>query len=313
MSTCRLTTPVLFIIFSRPDTTQKVFDAIREAKPAKLFVAADGPRENNDRDRQRCKETRDIIKQVDWDCEVKTLFHQKNLGCKLAPFTAINWFFENVEEGIILEDDCLPDPSFFLFCQELLYKYKNDETVMHIAGTNVLPCPNIKESFIFSRLVPTWGWATWRRAWKLYDIEMKNWYKYKNSKDIKWFGRQAKNFSSFIENIMLEDIDAWDGQWAFTCLYYKGLGIIPKHNLIGNIGFRLDATHTLTENERITKVPVVGVEFPIILPNKKEPNSKFDEEYLQVHFGKVTVLKKVKKLIKNIINYFFNKKLRPYR
>ena len=133
-----LTSRILFLIFNRPDTTQRVFNEIRRVKPTKLFVAADGPRKNKEGETERCQAARDIINQVDWDCDLHKLFRDKNLGCKMAVSSAINWFFENVEEGIILEDDCLPHPTFFRFCQELLGKYRDDERVMVISGDNFL-------------------------------------------------------------------------------------------------------------------------------------------------------------------------------
>ncbi len=166
----RLTIPVLFLIFNRPDTTQPVFNEIREAKPTKLFVAADGPRDNKKGEKEECEKTRKIIEQVDWDCELYKLYRDKNLGCKIAVSSAIDWFFENVEEGIILEDDCLPHPSFFRFCQELLEKYKGDERVFVISGDNFLfGRKRTNYSYYFSRYNHCWGWAGWIRTLSDYD------------------------------------------------------------------------------------------------------------------------------------------------
>jgi hypothetical protein len=166
-------TPVLFLIFNRPNTTEQVFEAIAKAKPRCLFVAADGPRTDKEGEAEKCQAVRDIIKRVDWDCEVKTLFREQNLGCKEAVSSAITWFFEQVEEGIILEDDCLPSDSFFSFCAELLEKYRDDKRIMMISGDNFQDgIQRGDASYYFSSVPWIWGWATWRRAWRLYDREM---------------------------------------------------------------------------------------------------------------------------------------------
>jgi hypothetical protein len=173
-----LLTPVLFIIFNRPGTTQQVFDAIKQQKPKYLFVAADGPRPDKPDDKEKCKATRAIIDQVDWDCNLKTLFRDENRGCGYGPAEAITWFFDHVEEGIILEDDCLPSPYFFKFCSVILERYKSDTRIGIISGTNPLIRWNINQKdYIFSRFGSTWGWATWRRAWMYFDHEMNNWEK----------------------------------------------------------------------------------------------------------------------------------------
>ena len=159
-------TPILFITFNRPDTTKRVFEAIKKIKPKKLFISADGPRENKVGEKQKCLTVRSIFDNIDWDCEVKTLFQEKNLGCKIAATTAVTWFFQSVEEGIIIEDDCLPNKSFFLFCQKMLATYRKHEAIMHISGTNFqFGNKRGEASYYFSRCIHMWGWATWRRAW----------------------------------------------------------------------------------------------------------------------------------------------------
>jgi hypothetical protein len=169
-----LQTPVLFVIFNRLDTTNIVFKAIRKAQPKKLYIAADGPRPGNVSDEEKCTSIRKLVINVDWDCELKTLFREENLGCGLGPASAYDWFFEHEEEGIILEDDCLPDPSFFIYCQELLEKYRHDTKIMHITGSNFQKGWQNDEdySYYFSSYPHEWGWATWRRAWKLYDFKV---------------------------------------------------------------------------------------------------------------------------------------------
>ncbi len=168
-----LGTPVLFLIFNRPDTTTRVFEAIREARPSRLYVAADGPRADKEGEAQRCLETRKITEAVDWPCEVRRLYREENLGCKLAVSSAITWFFTHEEEGIILEDDCLPDQSFFPFCAAMLERYRDDGRIMMVLGTSLLPPGGGPDAdYLFTQYFLIWGWATWRRAWEKYDIEM---------------------------------------------------------------------------------------------------------------------------------------------
>ncbi len=176
MSDWQLTTPVAFIIFKRPDTTRKVFEEIRRAKPPKLLVIADGPRPNIVGEAEKCAAARAIIDSVDWECEVLKNYSDENLGCKQRVSSGLDWVFDNVEEAIILEDDCLPHPTFFRFCEELLEKYRGDERIMTIGGTNLLK--NWKsdiQSYHCSNYFNCWGWATWKRVWKHYDVDMKLW------------------------------------------------------------------------------------------------------------------------------------------
>lgn len=253
-----LTTPVLFMIFNRPDTTQKVFNAIKRVKPRQFFVAADGPREGKEGEKERCEQAREIIEQVDWDCELKTLFRDKNLGCKIAVSSAIDWFLEKVEEGIILEDDCLPSQSFFWFCQELLKYYRNDTRVMTISGTNYgYVDDDFLYDYFFSKNIAIWGWATWKRAWRKYDINMNKFYEVYKHNMFKLFFPNNQEYRVRLNNFkrtLSREIDTWDYQWSFTCLINDGLSIIPKINLVENIGFGEGATHTKKKIGRFLKV-----------------------------------------------------------
>lgn len=245
-----LKTPVLFLVFNRPDTTQKVFAAIRQAKPLRLFVAADGPRENRPGEAEVCEQTRRIIDSVDWDCDVVTLFRDTNLGCRKAVSSAIDWFFAHVEEGIILEDDCLPSASFFRYCQELLEYYRHDTRIMQICGLNVLnEWHRNGHSYYFSQYGPIWGWASWRRAWKQYDVDMKLWPEIREKKVYEDFCqcREEATFRlALYDKVHNGEIDTWDYQWGFSKMVNHGLSVIPSVNLISNIGFTDDATHTMS-------------------------------------------------------------------
>lgn len=302
-------TPILFLVFNRPDTTARVFERIREAKPSQLFVAADGPRPDKPEDIEKCRAVRDIImKGVDWDCELKTLFREENLGCGKAVSTSIDWFFEYVEQGIILEDDCLPDLSFFFFCQEMLTKYSNDFKVWMVAGTNLIPNKyKYKSSFIFSRLVPIWGWATWKRAWIHNDYEMKTWDQYDKS-GFSYFQKQEKNVFEVFSNVKKQNgNDVWDGQWAFTCFSNSGLTIIPTINLIRNIGFGPGATHTHNAESHI-QIKSGRLEYPLKYPENKTPEQKFDIAFLNFlnTEPKRTVYTRAKTVAKKIINKITN-------
>ena len=232
--------PVLFLIFNRPETTERVFNTIRRYKPAKLFIAADGPREDKPGEKKKCERTRKIVEKIDWPCEVKRLYRDKNLGCKLAVSGAITWFFKNVEEGIVLEDDCLPDATFFNYCRVLLKKYHNDPKIMHIGGNNFQNGIHRGEknaSYYFSKYPHIWGWATWKRSWKKYDADLRGWRKIKSNNIFGHMKFIEKIFwSQNFDSVVMEVLDTWDYQWGFACKINNGLAIIPKVNLITNLG-----------------------------------------------------------------------------
>jgi hypothetical protein len=246
-------TPILFLIFNRPEITQRVFEEIKKQKPNYLFVAADGPRSHIQEDIEKCKATRDLVlKGIDWDCEVKTLFRDENLGCGLAVSEAITWFFDNVEQGIILEDDCLPHHSFFGYCEILLERYKNDDEVMTISGNNFQE--GIKRgdgSYYFSSHPHIWGWATWKRAWSHYDYAMKNWPEFKENKLLFKYNANQDQYNYWLKVFQKTydgEINTWDYQLTFASWFEAKLNILPNVNLVKNIGFGKDATHTNGES-----------------------------------------------------------------
>lgn len=257
-------TAVLFLIFNRPDTTERVFEAIRQAKPKRLYVAADGPRDNKEGEFEKCKKTREIATKVDWDCEVKTLFRDSNLGCGRAVSEAISWFFSHEEMGIILEDDCLPHPSFFSYSEELLIKYKDEDRVMMISGDNFQQGKRRgKGSYYFSEFPHIWGWASWRRAWDKYDFKISDYQKFIEQNIIEDIFPIDKPLQDFwIENfnrVYNGNFDTWDYQWVYCILKNGGLSIAPNVNLISNIGFRADATHTMSPEDRLANMPISDI------------------------------------------------------
>jgi hypothetical protein len=235
-------TPILFLIFNRPDLAQITFASICKIKPKKLYIAADGPRSGNQYDELNCMITRQsILSMIDWECEIQTLFQVNNLGCGVAVSGAINWFFSQVEKGIIIEDDCQPNISFFSFCEELLERYEFNEKITHISGTNhQYRIPRGYGDYYFSCNFNVWGWATWRRAWKIYDFKMDNLLvtlcDHPDSKLI-----PEKLFLDVYHN----KIDTWDIQWHYINFKINNLSVIPNINLIKNLGFNKNATHTI--------------------------------------------------------------------
>jgi hypothetical protein len=260
-------TPVLFLVFNRPDLARRVFARIREARPSRLFIAADGPRPDHPDDGPACRETRLLAAQVDWPCEVKTLFRETNLGCRRAVESAITWFFEQVEAGIILEDDCLPDLSFFPFCAELLARYQDDEQVMSISGDCFRPAGSDSgASYSFSIYHHIWGWATWRRAWRHYNSSLdgnpclfdRNWLAALLESE-----PATRYWSQIVARYQEGRIDTWDLPWNFSCWLRRGLCVAPAVNLVENIGFDLRATHTKTFQPIWAMRPAAAMHFPL--------------------------------------------------
>ena len=270
MADFQLTTPVAFLIFNRPDTTARVFEAIRQAKPPKLLVVADGPRPDRPDDVENCKAARAIIDKVDWDCAVLKNYSEVNLGCGKRPATGITWVFEQVEEAIIFEDDCLPHPTFFRFCEELLNYYRHDERIMVISGNNFqFGRSRTNYSYYFSRYNHIWGWASWRRAWKYFDYDLKLWPKIKNEnwltsilEDKTAVKYWTKNFQRTYEG----EPTVWDYRWTFACWIQNGLTILPNVNLVSNIGFGEGATHTSSSKSKVANLPVEEMIFPLKHP-----------------------------------------------
>jgi hypothetical protein len=303
-----LNTPVLFLIFNRPDTTQKVFDAIKKAKPKQLFVAADGPRENKEGEKEKCEQARKVIEQVDWDCKVKTLFRDKNLGCKVAVSSAIDWFFENVKEGIILEDDCLPDQSFFWFCRELLEHYRDDTRIMTISGDNFqFDRKRGEGTYYFSKYVHIWGWATWRRAWKHYDVNMKNFGEFKKEAQINNvfnIKQQQKYWMKIFQLVHEGKIDTWDYQWAYTCFINNGLCVTPNVNLVSNIGFSSNNTHTKDKSSTFSEMKAREIT-DIIYPNFVLADQEADLLTPKLCFGNKNIFERAKNKALRIVKKLY--------
>jgi hypothetical protein len=280
MTDFKLTTPVAFIVFNRPDTTERVFAEIAKTKPPKLLVVGDGPRASRQGEAEKVAATRAIIQRVDWDCEVLTNFAETNLGCKKRVSSGIDWVFEQVEEAIILEDDCLPDPTFFRFCQEMLERYRNDQRIGMISGDNFqFGQKRGSASYYFSRYNHIWGWASWRRAWKHYDVDIPFWPELKRLRTL-WPQMMDENEYKYWENafdaVYAGRIDTWDYQWTLSVWRQGMLTVLPTVNLIENIGFGESATHTKGPSI-YANMKTCALQFPLVQPNEYIPNRYADE------------------------------------
>ncbi len=297
MSDWQLQTPVAFIIFNRPDTTAKVFAEIAKARPPKLLVVADGPRANRAGEADLCIATRAIIETVDWPCEVLTNYSEVNLGCRRRVSSGIDWVFEQVPEAIILEDDCLPDPSFFRFCQEMLERYRTDQRIGMISGDNFQFGRQYgPESYYFSKYVHIWGWASWRDRWQNhYDVSIRNWPHVRDGgwlEDLVGDSSESSFWGSIFERVHRGEIDTWDYQWVFANFLQGRLNILPSVNLISNIGFGHGATHTTGESE-LAELPVSSIAFPLTHPLGMHRNRRADS-FSEIKCFRVPLSKRIK-------------------
>lgn len=278
--------PVLFLIFNRPRLTAQVFARIREAKPARLFVAADGPRNHKAGEAELCRETRRVVDEgVDWNCEVVRLYRTENRGCKFAVSEAITWFFEKVESGIVLEDDCFPELSFFPYCAEVLRRHRDDPSIMHVAGFNHTGFSDpANASYHCWHFGSIWGWASWRRAWALYDVKMAAWPDFVSAGKMRSHcasDTEANERAGAFDKTFRGEIDTWDYQWAFARLLHEGISLTPAVNLISNLGFGDDATHTVNAADRRARTKTVAMPFPLVHPADLSANPTFGAIYWQ--------------------------------
>ncbi len=277
------------IVFNRPDQTRQVFSRIRDAKPRRLYVSADGPRADRPDDLESTKATRAIFDEVDWDCEVKTLFRDQNLGCKTAIKTGLDWFFDQEEEGIILEDDCIPEPTFFRYASELLDRYRDDERIATIAGTNyLLESQKFDSSYYFTKYLFVWGWASWRRVWKEYDFEIKTWPKYRDEGRLHRVfpkPRSLRYWTWIFDRTYDETLNAYDYQFFYSQMVNNRMSIAPVKNQITNIGWGGSSTNTAHKNPEMG-MDTFPMEFPLKHPTFMVPDEKADQFTEDLIFAK---------------------------
>lgn len=305
MTPYQVTSPVLFLVFNRLDTTRRVFETIRAAKPPRLYVACDGPRAGRTGEDEKVALVRQhVMEGVDWPCEVITLFRDANLGCKMAVSQAISWFFEHEPHGIILEDDCLADESFFRFCDEMLERYKGDLRVWQISGNNFDfgERRDTDYSYHFSYYGSIWGWATWRDRWAHYDVQV-GIYSEIRQKNYLWdvFGNQEEADARAARLDQIHTIDTWDFQWAFTRYINSGLSAMPCTNLVENLGFGADATHTHGTDDVRATMQTATIAFPLLHPpfliRDKRADDRYFERFIKRYNGSRNPLRRLQKTL----------------
>lgn len=288
----RLSTPILLLVFNRPAQSLEVMEKIRQQKPKQLFIAADGPRDNRPGETALCAETREaVLKKIDWPCDLHTRFLDENMGCGKAVSSAVNWFFNQVEAGIILEDDCVPDATFFSFCETMLQRYRHDERIMHIAGSNYqMGIQRGMGSYYISRFAHIWGWATWRRAWQYYDFTLKTYMQHSRE------GLPA-HYHGDMEAILEHKIDTWDIQWFLSVWFNGGWSIAPNTNLIKNIGYGRGATHTHTVPPWFKRMSYGAINY-IVHPEVLKPDQAADDYVTNTLYKPGSIKYQMKKMIK---------------
>ncbi len=296
-------TAVMMIVFNRPDMTQRVFERVREARPKRLYIAADGPRKDRPDDLGSTQAVREIANQVDWDCQVKTLFREENFGCKTAIKTGLDWFFDQEEEGIILEDDCIPEPTFFLFAAEMLDRYRNDDRIATIAGTNyLLGSQQFEHSYYFSKYLFVWGWASWRRIWKAYDFEIKTWPKFRDEGRLHRVfpnQRSLKYWTWIFDRTHDETLNAYDYQFFYSQMINNRMSIIPAQNLVCNVGWGSGSTNTSLRNPEM-EMATSPMQFPLKHPDFLVPDERADQFTEELIFAK-PLARKVKNRLRRLL------------
>ena len=297
--------PVGLVIFNRPEHTAWVLAEIARIRPRKLMVAADGPRPTHPKDAALCQAARAVIGGVAWDCEVRTQYSEKNLGAGVRVATACDWFFAQEEEVIVLEDDCVPDISFFRFCAELLRRYRDDPRVFVIGGDNFQFGRNrTAHSYYFSRYPQTWGWAAWRRTWRLYDFQMTRWPELRRTD---WLDRILENrqavrcWRRIFEQTYQRRIDTFDYQLVLAIWLAGGLCVVPEVNLVRNVGHGDQASHTFNRDSPLSNVPAVPIHFPLRHPPNVERHASADDWDQETVFAGPAVVTRVRQKIRRLV------------
>jgi hypothetical protein len=279
-------TPVALFVFNRPDFANRVLAAVRAAQPPRLLVVADGPRPNRPDDEPRCAQTRALFERLDWDCEVLYNYADTNLGCRQRITSGLEWVFSQVEEAILLEDDCIPDPTFFRFCDELLERYRHDGRVMTISGNN--PHRGWRRgpgSYYFSRFFNCWGWASWRRSWQLYDPQMRQWPQVCEGgwlQDVLGDGRAEQYYRPILQKTFEGQIDSWAYRWLLSGWLHNVVHIHPSVNLVTNIGFDGRATHTSGRDSVYADQGSGSLDFPLVHPPFMVADSQADQRTVKL-------------------------------
>lgn len=268
------------LIFNRPRTTRRVLAAVAKARPPRLLVVADGPRTSQPEDARLCREARAVIESVDWPCEVLMHYSDTNLGCKQRILSGLDWVFSQVDQAIILEDDCLPDPGFFPFCEEMLTRYRDDERIHMVRGGNFFGGRRIgSTSYHFSRWYHIWGWATWARAWRCTDVNMSRW---PELRDSGWLERRlplkamADRARQIFDDAYANQVTTWEYHFTFMGWVRDAMAVCPMENMVTNIGFGPDAAHYTVEDHPHSMLPTSSIQFPLRHPDTVSVSEKAD-------------------------------------
>lgn len=300
-------TPVLLLVFNRPTETAQLIEKLRVVKPTKIYIAADGPRENNSVDLTKTAQVRDLLKTIDWDCQIDTLYRRHNLGCRLAVSEAITWFFEKEDHGIILEDDCIPSTSFFDFSCKMLNQYKNDTRMWMISGFNPITT-DTNNDYFYSKNPSVWGWATWRDRWNHYDVHLKSWPDHDFIADFTYEvpGYVIDYYRDSFDRTADGTIDTWDYQWTYVILKNNGLVIKPRCNMVSNIGAA--GHHAVVTNAKIDAnlfLPTFDLDISsghgYKGPENIMPNQRIDYKFYQTRLKKLSILKRCKSFFIRLI------------
>lgn len=283
-----LRTPVALLVFNRPENIRRIVAQVLKARPPRVLVFGDAPRPDHPEDTELVGLTRKVISDAPWECEVLTNYAEENLGTKYRPATGLDWVFDNVEQAIFFEDDCMPHPSFFRFCDELLEKYRANERVMMISGGNFSGRRKLSpDSYVFCNFAAIWGWATWRRAWRHYDVNLEKWKHFRDTDFLKNAldddVAEIELWRFFFDRVVSGESRTWDHQWQFACWLQNGLSIMPCVNLVRNIGFGPDAQHYVEVDPRMANLPTREMKFPLRHPHVVERNQAADESIIALH------------------------------
>lgn len=322
--------PVLLTIFNRPDKTRAVIENLRQIKPKRFFVAADGPRRNNPQDIEKCRLARQQATNVDWACDIKTRLLDENMGCDSTVPSAIEWFFQHVEYGIILEDDCLFHPHFFAFCGELFVRYRDDQRIMQISSLSPYEARECPYDYHFSRTFRcSGGWATWRRAWKHFTFDthrysdreafaiLKAYHRdyHRCISEYRWL-TSHKSGSVMINrggSLFKQYWGHWDFQWAFACYAQNGLCIVPEKNLMTNIGFEEDSTNTKEINAVFENLQVQPLRFPLRHPQFVYADSQPERSLQKRIYRRLPLKSRCMYLLRRVLGaIYYLREIMPY-
>lgn len=302
-----LDVPVVLIIYRRPRTTRRVFERVRSVRPEQLFVVADGPRRQRPEEAQHCREARSIVEGVDWDCQVHRNYADENMGLKQRVVSGLNWVFDEVDRAIILEDDCVPEVSFFRFCAKLLTRFENDTHVMTISGNNFQPRRRTEYSYYFSRYMHCLGWATWRRAWDRYSPDMRAWPEIRNADGLRQIfeNKEAADYwREIFDRAYAGEIDSWAYVWQYSIWMYDGINLLPERNLVAHVGFGEKATHTTAPGVGGGFQSTTPVTFPLDHPPFIVRHRKADR-FTQDHYYQPPLHQRVVSKVRRILSRLF--------